>query len=143
MSFVTLSLNLFHLCYQSRATPELDEEGLLALLVQSRTYNRQHAITGVLLYSENRFVQVLEGDEATVLALFERIRRDNRHTEVTLLTQESLTQRMFPDWSMGFSQSSHAELAAPGSGWLAGFAEHPATRQQFIMQLVSEQLRPL
>jgi len=55
----------------------------VALLEQARAYNHVHAITGVRLYQNGRFVQFLE-EAAAVQALYARIQVDPRHQQVVL-----------------------------------------------------------
>jgi adenylate cyclase len=63
--------------------------------------NREKGITGVLLCLNERFFQVLEGDEGEVDALYGIIQGDPRHTSIVCLTMESaIAERFFPDWSM-------------------------------------------
>jgi hypothetical protein len=70
------------------------------LLVWSRSYNAQRGLTGLLLYSETQFVQVIEGDESAVRHLYDRIRQDGRHHHVTTLSEGPEPHRWFADWQM-------------------------------------------
>ena len=93
---------LYHLVYQSTATLPLSELALEALLAQSRAWNVAHGLTGVLLYSTGEIMQVLEGTEAEVTYIFNRISWDLRHTQVTKLSDGPVAVRSFEQWSMGF-----------------------------------------
>jgi hypothetical protein len=72
------------------------------LLTGAREYNLKASISGVLLFTAHTFLQVLEGPAAEVGALFERIQRDRRHTNVLVLDYRTLETRAFPNWSMAF-----------------------------------------
>ena len=72
--------------------------------------NAARGITGMLLYANGSFFQVLEGPEATLEQLFAKIAADPRHQRVTRIIQESIPQRAFADWAMGFSQLEAFEL---------------------------------
>jgi hypothetical protein len=99
---------LYHLIYESRASQSFTDEDLLDLLQTSRDYNAQHELTGLLLYSsEGRFLQVLEGEQAEVLALYQRISQDARHTAHVLLLSGPLAKRRFGEWRMGFRATQH------------------------------------
>jgi hypothetical protein len=100
----------YHVLYRSRATHAPTEADLQALLEWSRTYNAAHNITGLLLYSDGRFVQLFEGPEATVRALYARIQRDPRHTHVVTLSDGPGPQRWFDDWHMAFGQVDAPDL---------------------------------
>ena len=69
----------FFLVYASIANEDFSQGQLLELLATSRRNNEQSGITGMLLYNERRFPQVLEGNEAAVSATSARIERDPRH----------------------------------------------------------------
>lgn len=94
---------LFHLIYVSTAVAPMSEDDLLQLLEQSRSRNQQHRITGMLLYKNGHFMQVLEGEEASVMKIFHDIERDPRHKSVDVLRAEYIQYRDFPNWTMGFA----------------------------------------
>jgi Sensors of blue-light using FAD len=93
---------LYSLVYTSNAVRDYDRNDLLSLLLQARNRNERLEITGMLLYAESRFVQVLEGEETTVLSLYKDICDDPRHINVTTIAENSIDKRMFPDWTMGY-----------------------------------------
>jgi hypothetical protein len=62
--------------YRSRATRVPSEADLQALLEWSRAYNAQHHSTGLLLYSDGLFGQLLEGPEVVGRSLYARIQAD-------------------------------------------------------------------
>lgn len=109
---------LHHLVYQSSATAPLSEAELARLLAQSRAHNAAHGLTGVMLYSDGRFVQLLEGAEAPVRAVFARIARDPRHVGVVALADGPADHRLFTEWSMAYRAVDRAALAP-----LTGYAD--------------------
>lgn len=88
--------------YVSSAVLLMSPTDLLDLLRNSRERNHVAQITGMLLYRDGNFMQVLEGEERVVDALQERIRRDPRHRGMIGLLRQRLAERAFGDWSMGF-----------------------------------------
>ena len=100
----------YHVLYRSQATPAPTEADLQALLEQARTYNAQAQITGLLLYSGGRFVQLVEGPEAVVRSLYARIQADPRHTQVVTVSDGPGPQRWFADWHMAFGYVDALEL---------------------------------
>lgn len=92
---------LVRLMYASRAVSPLDDEGLAAILRQSRAHNPSVGVTGVLCVSDGLFLQVLEGGRLAVSQLYNRIAQDRRHEDVMLLSFEEITERRFAGWSMG------------------------------------------
>ncbi|UYZ63641.1 BLUF domain-containing protein [Hymenobacter weizhouensis] len=110
-----LNLSVFQVLYHSRAVGPASIAQLEALLEWSRGFNAEHQITGLLLYSEGRYVQALEGAEVDVRALFGRIQRDTRHEQVVTIYEGPGPQRRFADWRMGFGQ-----VAAPAVDQVLG-----------------------
>lgn len=108
-------MSLYFLIYVSAATSPFSEEELVDLLRSSRERNTRDEITGMLLYKDGRFMQLLEGPETAVCATFHRIVRDARHRDVTVLLEGQLAQRDFADWSMGFQAvDGEAATKIPG-----------------------------
>lgn len=97
-------------CYVSAAVQRFSQSEIDALLQQSRTRNRKVEVTGVLLYCDGSFMQYFEGPAAGVEQLWSSIRRDPRHTSVTKLFEEPTSERLFPDWSMGFQPTPPPSL---------------------------------
>lgn len=103
---------LIHLIYNSVAR-EPDQPGLVRdILHVSRSYNAAAGITGMLLYMDGTFFQVLEGEEAAVDALAARIVADPRHERMTTIIREPIARRAFGEWTMGFAQISADDLEA-------------------------------
>jgi hypothetical protein len=105
------------LIYLSTAVNLLTDTELIGLLNTAREKNKKYNITGVLLYSEGTFIQVLEGMPGDVDAVFKSIKDDRRHKNIIQLINEPLAKRNFPDWSMGFS-SLNADLNEEVSGYI-------------------------
>jgi Sensors of blue-light using FAD len=94
---------LIRCIYASLAAPSFKEDELPLLLERARHANAGQSLTGMLLYIEGSFFQVLEGEAEAVDAVYTRIIRDPRHTRVTLIIREPIAQRDFSEWTMGFS----------------------------------------
>lgn len=96
--------------YVSKAVRPMGERDLTALLEQARKKNAQLGITGMLLYRDGDFLQVLEGPKDGVLLLYSRIIRDQRHHAVTTLANADVPERGFGDWSMAFHEVTPEDL---------------------------------
>ena len=92
---------MFHVIFVSTATEPLPSSQLLDILNVSRQRNHSLGLTGFLLYSHERFIQVLEGPESAVREVFGSIQRDCRHKNIDTLRLENKEGRHFPDWRMG------------------------------------------
>jgi hypothetical protein len=105
------------------------EGDLVELLTQSRENNTLAGITGLLLYKEGKFLQVLEGDDLLVRKLISKIEKDPRHAEVEVLRWEILKERRFPAWSMGFQNLDNVDIQrTPG---YSEFMNEPLTSPDF------------
>lgn len=109
--------SLFQIVYVSAAVAKFTASELLALLAVSRTNNTRDGVSGLLLYHDGNFMQVLEGPEAVVRATYARIERDSRHRGCIILIQQNIAARTFGDWSMAFRELD----LSPGE--VAGFSE--------------------
>ena len=98
---------LERLVYRSRATHKLGSLHLFNLLSECRIKNQRLQITGHLLYTEEIFVQCIEGPSASITALWESLQRDERHHQIELLSRSAITERRFAEWSMAFSSYRH------------------------------------
>src|ERR1700687_169908 len=92
--------SLISLIYASRSTEFFHEHEIPELLQQVRIANAKQEITGMLLYINGSFLQVLEGQPEMVDAVFNRILRDKRHTQITIIANESIPERAFEGWTM-------------------------------------------
>ncbi|MGS2721463.1 BLUF domain-containing protein [Paraglaciecola aestuariivivens] len=95
-------IKLYQLIYSSMCKTQLCVEDLDYILKVSRINNVQVDITGMLLYQQGSFIQVLEGPQKAVQATFTKIEKDPRHHSVTVLYQDHCEQRDFPTWAMAF-----------------------------------------
>ncbi|HWA98257.1 MAG TPA: BLUF domain-containing protein [Pirellulales bacterium] len=93
---------LINLVYMSAATRDFDSFELTALLAKAREKNSRLDVTGMLVYHDDAFLQVLEGHEPAVQSLYDRIKLDDRHTNCTVLLRSFIDQRNFGEWTMGF-----------------------------------------
>lgn len=97
---------LYRLVYTSRSLVGGDEdaqERIVGGIVEaSRRNNARAGVTGALVFSTGSFAQVLEGPRSAVEATFERIQRDPRHRDLSVLQCEFVGERFFSSWSMGF-----------------------------------------
>jgi len=92
---------LVRLLYASRAAEAFDVDAMNAIVRQSKANNQALGVTGMLCFSGNLFMQVLEGGRGPVNRLYNRIVSDPRHTDVELLSYEEISERRFAGWSMG------------------------------------------
>jgi hypothetical protein len=97
---------MHHIVYLSWATTPFSDEQLRTLLHHARRRNTEVGITGFLLYGNNCFLQVLEGEEVAVRSLYEYIKGDARHRDVTAYADKPIAQRAFAEWAMAFQATT-------------------------------------
>lgn len=106
---------IYFYVYASEATRPFDAEELRELLRKSRQTNAALGVSGMLLYKAGCFLQLLEGPRVAIGTLVEKIARDPRHRNVTMLAKGFENDYQFADWSMGFHDLESAEARAiPG-----------------------------
>jgi hypothetical protein len=114
--------DLYRLVYASKNLLQGSEAEMISavrqILEASRRNNMGVDVTGALMFNAGAFAQVLEGPRRGVEATFERIQRDPRHGDVTVLQCGPTESRSFANWSMAFvgqsmqGQSRFSTLAA-------------------------------
>ncbi len=117
--------------YCSQANRDFTPEDLVALLVQSRRNNEPAGLTGMLLYSNKSFLQVLEGESAALDHVYGKIIDDPRHAGLRLLMDAEIPVRLFPEWTMGFSHVADDELAQHLEGFTPAI-EYPLVDPNLI-----------
>jgi hypothetical protein len=132
---------MISLIYVSSAVEPFTKEELLSLLETSRRNNVRINVTGMLLYKDGNFMQLIEGDAPAIHRLQARIKRDPRHTGLLTLLERPIAERQFSDWSMGFKDLSDSDLRKlPGySAFLneplnsEAFAGNPSRAQKLLL----------
>ncbi|MBA8794975.1 hypothetical protein FHX74_002603 [Friedmanniella endophytica] len=131
----------YDLTYVSRATTPLTPAQLADLLRVCRAHNEELGVTGALLYEGGHIMQVLEGDQPTVEALYEVIAQDPRHREVAVVAAGPVSRRQFADWSMGFRDLStdRSEFAQDARAFFASRTllgeRRPSAAQRLVLAL--------
>ena len=106
---------MIYIIYMSSATRAFSTADLSKLLEKARRNNAKLNVTGMLLYKEGNFLQLLEGEAEVVMALYEFIKNNPDHYGATILDQGEISERLFGDWSMGFCNLQDAAVQAlPG-----------------------------
>lgn len=104
-------MELVHCIYCSASSdPNLGPAELNLLLAKARAANAKLGITGILLFHKGSFFQVLEGPRDVVEGLYQSIRSDQRHSRITKILQESIPQRNFAEWTMGYPQATQQDI---------------------------------
>ena len=98
--------------YWSVATEPMPKSKLYKILVEARVNNKLSNVTGLLVFVDGRFLQVLEGDQGVVSSLLDKISNDSRHKDLKVVYKTNIEQRTFASWQMAYVSLSPKELAA-------------------------------
>jgi hypothetical protein len=93
---------LFHLVYISHAAEDISYTDIREILSVSRKNNAQENITGLLIFREGFFLQLLEGSETAVKNILGKIMMDDRNHSLRVLIETESDQRLFQEWQMAF-----------------------------------------
>ena len=105
---------MYFIIYSSSAKGKPGENEFRNLLNQCHRNNPELDITGLLLYNNGQYLQIIEGRKENVQALYQVISQDTRHEQVHILAEGSQIGRNFPDWAMGFKAiAGNQNLALP------------------------------
>ncbi|WP_417700525.1 BLUF domain-containing protein [Pseudophaeobacter sp.] len=95
---------MYRTVYISAAMNLFSDAQLEALLAVARRNNQRDHISGLLMYHDGSFLQVLEGEREAVEACVTRIAANPNHKQFLRLVQGEVSDRLFPAWSMGFAR---------------------------------------
>lgn len=118
--------DLYRLVYASKnhlvGTEAEVSAAVSQILEASQRNNVKVEVTGALMFNAGAFAQVLEGPRRGVETTFERIQRDLRHGDVTVLQCGPADGRGFPNWSMAFvGQSARGQVLWDAISAKSGF----------------------
>lgn len=95
-------MNLFQLTYKSKSIENFEDLKLKLILDKSINNNTINSITGCLIYYNGNFIQILEGSEKDVHAVYSKILEDKRHHSIELMWENVTERRYFENWNMAF-----------------------------------------
>jgi hypothetical protein len=72
------------------------------ILTIGRRNNLRDGITGFLVAAGNRYLQVIEGPDRPMRALYGKIVSDDRHLAVAKFLERHVSERSFGSWSLAF-----------------------------------------
>ena len=123
---------MYYLIYISAAKPGVDEVEMHEILTVAVKNNEAHDVTGLLVYHDGMFIQMLEGEKQDVELIFEKIQKDERHFDIRTLSKGTSEKRHFPNWRMAlevthektFRQLEAFEGLKEGSDFLDGLEDN-------------------
>jgi hypothetical protein len=102
---------LYRMIYSSEASEHIGPSDLSEILDDARVGNEARNVTGVLVYVDGVFCQVLEGEREVLEVLTESIRRDARHKSMKVFHRSEVMLRTFDDWRMAYVDANAADMS--------------------------------
>lgn len=87
--------------YASTSSHALTSSELDAIASKAHGQNAAEGLTGMLLYGDHSFFQVLEGPDEKIEDMKKRIWDDPRHRGISEFQDIPIEAPVFSDWSMG------------------------------------------
>lgn len=130
---------IFHLVYISEAAEDISYTDIRDILDVSRRNNVQDDVTGLLIFREGHFLQLLEGSEKSVRKTLGKILLDDRNYSLRVLIETQGDQRLFANWAMAFydgdvSPNSTQDLISLFDACLDGGASHRSLIMPMLRQ---------
>ena len=102
---------MYELIYISTAKPDIKQSDIESILSTARNFNAKNNLSGCLIFHNNHFLQLLEGDKEIVSSLYKKIIKDDRHSDIKLLNESIKAIRSFSEWKMAFIDlTNHTEI---------------------------------
>lgn len=100
----------YQILYVSKPTKQIDSNSIRDIVTHATEYNTKNDITGILLFRSGVFLQLLEGEKSKVEALYVKIEKDPRHTNVVRILSIEENERIFPIWGMAYHEISDLDI---------------------------------
>jgi hypothetical protein len=84
------------LIYFSSPNSKLSEDSLVGILTDAQIYNINHGISGFLVSTQNKLIQLIEGKKDDVMQLFEIISKDSSHHDIVIAYEGYSANRCMP-----------------------------------------------
>jgi hypothetical protein len=123
------------ICYISNQTEPLSDTDLNALFNYILKNNPPREITGILLFNNGIFLQVLEGEKEVLKILYKSIKADKRHHKILTIFNQPIEKRIFSDYNAGFSILKSKRDLKNLNGYLSLFEEkekYPSNVQELL-----------
>ena len=132
-----LSRLIYHSENRLGLTDGRTKDILNSIMDVAQRRNEQANITGALIFDQNWFMQLLEGDRESISATLRRIIVDERHGNLTIMDVRPIDERLFANWWMGVAAiqgASEKLLMSHGVG--PGFDPRKMTGDQAVLLAV-------
>lgn len=130
---------LVRLVYVSRRTDVFKTQDIEDILAVARKENDKTQVTGLLCFSNDIFLQCLEGSRTAVNNTYRKILRDPRHDDIVLLSYKEIYERIFNKWCMGYvpntSLTKEINIMYSGSGHFDPYDMHGESCEAMLTKI--------
>jgi hypothetical protein len=137
----------YQIVYSSQAIQPMRATDLEKILMDARVGNETRNVTGVLIYVDGVFFQILEGDKDVVVALMKSIAQDSRHSSVKIISESDASERAFGSWRMAYLNATPDQMSIwaglPGTITIESILEGVEHHPQGIAQIAKGILEAL
>ena len=95
-------MKVYQLTYRSEAIQEITANNIYEIVIVAKEFNSSVDITGCIIFDNGYFVQILEGKKEHVEELYNKIKKDKRHTFPDILSKGWAPKRIFENWDMAY-----------------------------------------
>lgn len=100
---------MYRIVYMSKSCHPMADKELDEIRLTASRNNRNCNVSGLLVYADDTFFQVLEGPRLEVERVYDIVFQDDRHHRARILQQRDVADRRFADWTMGFCRITESE----------------------------------
>jgi hypothetical protein len=93
---------MIQILYSSTFTGHDHQKSIDEILLKSRKNNQVNNLSGILLFRNGDFLQLIEGEKINVYYTLKKIRDDQRHMNMKMLYEGEIQKRIFEGWQMAF-----------------------------------------
>ena len=101
----------YQILYSSRAAHPMKAADLEKILLDARAGNEARNVTGALVYVNDVFLQILEGEREVLDPLVASIRADSRHGSMKVFHEAEVPERGFSAWRMAYLSPDLDEMS--------------------------------
>ncbi len=135
--FVLLIMSMLKtICYKSKINKTLQLLEFEALFNQTQLKNDSHNITGFLVIRNDEFFQVLEGNPTIIDTVYEDIKKDHRHTNITEFLNTSISQLSFKTFDIGYSVIKDADTLYSLQQFVSNLDQQKHGNRTLILEII-------
>lgn len=109
---------LYRMVYTSARKANCDDDDIQSILEAAQKNNSKLGVTGILVHTNDRFIQVLEGELMNIMMLYRKISKDPRHAGARIRFCEPVKERHFANWHMAYKN-----MEGDGVGYMSSISD--------------------